>query len=208
MTCSLCNSTLPKKDYNGFRHCPCCKAYVKDPNTYYSSTKERDHYLQHNNDIHHKGYQNFVSDLRDTVLQYCTPEQLGLDFGCGSAPVTTHLLRQHKYNIDLYDPYFYPNQDYKKNKYHYIFSCEVFEHLHHPKKEIEALLSILEPTGIIFIKTHLFTNQTNFDSWYYIKDLTHVFIYTPDTFKYIAEKYDLEIITMTQRIIVLRKNVS
>lgn len=205
MNCPLCQQELHHKNISGFYLCTNCHGYVKDNQLRYNPEQEKQHYLMHNNDVKDKGYQNFVTDLVDQISLHCTKDQKGLDFGCGSAPVTSYLLQKREYTIDLYDPYFAPEIDYKSNTYDYIFSCEVFEHFYWPKKEIETLLSILKPNGHLMIKTHLYNQKIDFDSWYYIKDLTHVFIYTKETMEYIAKKYNLEILLMEQRLIVLRK---
>ncbi|WP_461754367.1 class I SAM-dependent methyltransferase [Myroides sp. LJL115] len=205
MKCPLCKEELHQKNTSGFYLCTQCYGYVKDSQFHYSKKQEKQHYLMHNNDVEDIGYQNFVKDLVDQITHHCTSEQQGLDFGCGSAAVTSYLLKKKGYNIDLYDPYFAPEVDYKNNAYDYIFSCEVFEHFYYPKKEIETLLSILKPNGHLIIKTHLYSGELDFDSWYYIKDLTHVFIYTKRTIAYIAQKYNLDILLLQERLIVLRK---
>jgi hypothetical protein len=52
--------------------------------------------------------------------------------------------------------------------------------------------------------TLLFDNEMNFDTWFYKKDPTHVFIYRKETFLFIAKKYNLEIDVLTDRFIVLK----
>lgn len=205
MNCPLCEEKLYHKNTSSFYPCANCLGYVKDSLLRYDSKQERNHYLFHNNDVHDLGYQNFVADLVDQITLRCTKEQKELDFGSGSAPVTSYLLQKNGYTIDLYDPYFAPEVDYKNNTYDYIFSCEVFEHFYFPKKEIETLLSILKSNGHLIIKTHLYSEEFDFDSWYYLKDLTHVFIFTKKTMAYIAQRYNLDILLIQERLIVLRK---
>ena len=130
---------------------------------------------------------------------------LGLDYGCGKGPVITHQLKAKGFLIDLYDPYFYPDTSYLHKTYDYIFSCEVFEHFYHPFDEITKLRKLLNPGGLLIIKTHLFNNQTDFKNWYYRKDQTHVFIYTFKTFEYIAEHFGFDIVRLSEKLVVLRK---
>lgn len=129
----------------------------------------------------------------------------GLDYGCGKGPVISKQLLEKGFEIDLYDPYFYPDTSYLNKCYDFIFSCEVFEHFYHPFDEINKLHSILKPKGLLIIKTHLFNHQTDFKNWYYRKDQTHVFIYTFKTFEYIAEHFGFDIVTLSEKLVVLKK---
>ena len=105
----------------------------------------------------------------------------------------------------LFDPFFHPDENYINHSYDYIFSCEVFEHFHEPKQEIEKLLQLLKPGGRLYIMTHLYDLKINFEHWYYRNDPTHVFIYTHRTIEFIAEKYALTLEEQTDRLVVLRK---
>ena len=53
--------------------------------------------------------------------------------------------------------------------------------------------------------TMLYNDQIDFNTWFYRKDPTHVFIYRKETFEYIAQKHKLEIVSLTNRFIALRK---
>ncbi|MDM1355915.1 class I SAM-dependent methyltransferase [Myroides marinus] len=205
MNCTLCHTPLVNKIDNEYYICSTCEAYLKDEVHYFNSEKEKNHYECHNNDVNDIGYQNFTAPVTNTVLENCTPDMLGLDYGCGKGPVITKQLVEKGYKVNLYDPYFHPDTAYLDSQYDYIFSCEVFEHFYNPLEEIKKLSSILKQRGILIIKTHLYNNQTDFKNWYYRKDLTHVFIYTFKTFEYIAEYFNYEVITLTERLVVLKK---
>ncbi|MDR2223763.1 MAG: class I SAM-dependent methyltransferase [Flavobacteriaceae bacterium] len=205
MHCTLCQSLLENKIDESYYICTTCYAYVKDNQLYYTKEKEKQHYECHNNDINDLGYQKFTSPITDTILERCTPTMIGLDYGCGKGPVITHQIKSKGYQVNLYDPYFHPDLSYLDTNYDYIFSCEVFEHFYHPDIEIKKLTSLLKTGGLLLIKTHLFTEQTDFKNWYYRKDETHVFIYTFKTFEYIAHTYGYKIDTLTERLIILQK---
>lgn len=206
MNCTLCNTSLNQKADNIYFICQNCGAYVKDKELYFDETKEKNHYEQHQNDIHDIGYQKFTAPVTETILNLCTTDMLGLDYGCGKGPVITEQLKAKGFLIDLYDPYFYPDTTYKNKMYDFIFSCEVFEHFYHPFDEITKLRTLLNPGGLLIIKTHLFDYHTDFQNWYYRKDLTHVFIYTFKTFEYIAEHFEFDIVRLSEKLVVLRKN--
>lgn len=206
MNCTLCQTFLTIKADDDYYICTNCNGYLKNQHLYFNSENEKKHYEQHNNDVNDVGYQHFTAPITNTVLDQCTPDMLGLDYGCGKGPVITAQLTAKGYQVHLYDPYFYPDTSYLNNRYDYIFSCEVFEHFYNPFSEISKLHSILNSGGLLIIKTHLYNNQTDFKNWYYRKDLTHVFIYTFKTMEYIAQHFGFDVITLNKKLIVLKKN--
>lgn len=205
MNCTLCATVLNKRADALYYICEGCGAYVKDNALYFNGVQEKAHYEQHNNDVNDIGYQKFTSPVTSQILERCTPEMLGLDFGCGKGPVITKQLRDKGYQVNLYDPFFYPNPTYIDFMYDYIFSCEVFEHFYCPMKEISKLYNLLKPNGYLIIMTHLYNNQQDFEKWYYRKDLTHVFIYTVQTIEFIANNFGFELMEQSERLVVLRK---
>lgn len=205
MNCTLCHSLLTEKADDEYYICNICNAYLKPRHLYFSGEEEKSHYENHNNDVNDTGYQTFTAPVTNALLKYCSTEMIGLDYGCGKGPVITHQLKARGFSIDLYDPYFYPDTSYLNKQYDYIFSCEVFEHFYHPQKEINQLKSLLKQGGLLIVKTHLFNNQTDFKNWYYRKDKTHVFIYTFKTFEYIVRHFAFDVVVLTEKLIVLRK---
>lgn len=205
MNCTLCETKLYETADEYYYICSTCGAYVKDEKYYLSSKKEKKRYKEHDNDVHDEGYQNFTSPITDAILEDHNADQLGLDYGSGTGPVISKQLRDQGYQVKLYDPFFHPDKDYLNHRYDYVFSCEVFEHFYEPKQEIEKLLELLKPKGRLYIMTHLYSPEIEFENWYYRNDPTHVFIYTSKTIAFIAKKYRLEIEEMTDRLIVLRK---
>lgn len=205
MKCTLCDTVLYKMADEYYFICDTCGAYVKDEKHYLNSKEEKDRYKEHNNDINDPHYQNFTSPITDAIFENHNKEQFGLDYGSGTGPVISKQLQDKGYHVKLYDPYFHPDQDYINHRYDYIFSCEVFEHFHEPKKEIEKLLQLLKPGGRLYIMTHLFNPELDFTDWYYRNDPTHVFIYTFKTIEFIVKKYALAIEELTDRLIIVRK---
>ncbi|NLZ95684.1 MAG: class I SAM-dependent methyltransferase [Bacteroidales bacterium] len=205
MKCTLCDTELLEKVDEYYFICNTCGAYVKDKKYYLNSREERERYKEHDNDVHDKEYQNFTSPITDAILENHNAEQLGLDYGSGTGPVISKQLHDQGYQLKLYDPFFHPDEDYLYHRYDYIFSCEVFEHFYEPKQEIEKLLELLKPKGILYIMTHLYDADIEFENWYYRNDPTHVFIYTSKTIEFIAKEYHLEIEEITDRLIVLKR---
>lgn len=207
MNCPLCKSTLTNKKDEYYYNCDQCKAIVKDEKYYITSEEEKARYETHNNDVNDLGYQNFTMPITNYVIENFNTNNKGLDFGSGTGPVISTMLMKKDYNVVQYDPFFTPNHELLNNKYDYIFSCEVFEHFHHPKKEIDKLLSILKSNGTILVMTMLYNDNIDFRGWNYRNDDTHVFIYRKETIEYIAEEWNLEIDVLTDRLIAFRKKV-
>jgi 2-polyprenyl-3-methyl-5-hydroxy-6-metoxy-1,4-benzoquinol methylase len=205
MICTLCSSRLITKKDPSYYDCDLCRALVKDENQYLSPAEEKAHYETHNNDVDDIRYQKFTMPITNYVLANCLPTNKGLDFGSGTGPVITSMLRKKDYDVVVYDPFFAPNHNIFKTTYDYILSCEVFEHLNNPKKEIDRLTSLLKPNGLLLIMTLLYNDQVDFKTWHYRRDPTHIFIYRKETIEYIAKVQQLDILVLTDRFIVLRK---
>ncbi len=205
MVCTLCNSALIDKKDSYYYDCNVCKAIVKDTQYYLNAEEEKVRYETHNNDVNDSGYQNFTSPITNYVLEHFLPEHKGLDFGSGTGPVISSMLTKKKYDIVQYDPFFAPNEEVLQHNYDYIVSCEVFEHFYHPKQEIDRLTALLNTNGALLIMTLLYNDQMDFDTWFYRKDPTHVFIYRKETIEYIARQQNLTIDVLGERLISLRK---
>lgn len=205
MNCTLCASALIDKKDACYYNCDLCKALVKDEKYYLTADEEKARYETHNNDVNDIGYQNFTMPITNYVLEKFLPMHKGLDFGSGTGPVISSMLTEKGYNIVQYDPFFAPNKNVLNNRYDYIVSCEVFEHFHKPKIEIDGLISLLNNNGVLLIMTMLYNDQIDFKGWNYRNDDTHVFIYRKETIEYIANENNLEIDILTDRFVVLRK---
>ena len=181
MICTLCGSELIHKKDKYYYDCDICRAIVKDEKYYLTADEEKARYETHNNDINDIRYQNFTSPITNYVIDKFLPEHKGLDFGSGTGPVISSMLIKKGYNIVQYDPFFAPNIKILNNMYDYIVCCEVIEHFHNPKMEIEKLISLLKANGRLLIMTMIYNDRINFENWNYRNDSTHVFIYRKET---------------------------
>lgn len=173
-----------------------------DPGYYISEESEITRYKEHNNNVHDLGYQKFVQPIVNSVLSDFNPTATGLDFGCGTGPVITKLLRDNKYNIQTYDPFFDNNPEALETTYNYIVCCEVIEHFHHPLKEFQLLKSLLRPNGKLYCMTDVFHEKINFEHWYYKNDETHVIFYHKNSFDWIAQHLNFSKVTVQNRLII------
>jgi SAM-dependent methyltransferase len=205
MKCLLCNTTTKRlityktKDYY---KCPTCDGISLNPAHFVSEAQEVSRYKNHQNDVHDVGYQNFVKPIVYGVQNDFNTKHIGLDFGCGTGPVITKLLREKNYTITTYDPFFDNNLNALKTTYNFIVCCEVIEHFHQPLKEFNLLKSLLKPSGKLYCMTHIYSETINFENWYYKNDETHVFFYHQNTFQWILNQVGFSKVTINNRLII------
>lgn len=197
MQCTLCEAPLPIKLDEEYYECGRCHALLKDERFYPSRERERDFYLTHNNDVNDPRYQKFTAPISGYVLKHFGPDDRGLDFGSGTGPVISKVLKDHQYQIQQYDPYFANHPEVLTEKYDYIVSCEVIEHFYHPRKEFTRLRKMLNPRGQLICMTSLYHPGIVFSGWRYRKDPTHVIIYQQATVEYIAEAFDFKSVAVS-----------
>lgn len=204
--CRLCNELSPIFHLNNEKYylqCPNCNGIFMSKQFLPDDSFEIDRYKAHNNDVNDIGYQKFVSPITNSILNDFDKEHNGLDFGSGTGPVISAVIREKGYNIETYDPYFDFRPELLNDSYDYIACCEVVEHFHNPQLEFEKLKSLLKPTGKLYIMTDLFNEEINFDDWYYKNDPTHVFIFQESTFAWIKETFGFKSLEFQDRLITL-----
>lgn len=176
------------------------------PQHYLSHKEEKARYLTHNNDVNDPRYRKFVRPVIRAVITYTHPNHVGLDYGAGTGPVITKLLREKGYTMTTYDPIFIPNSEVLNDTYDFIVCCEVVEHFHNPQREFERFYKLLNPCGLLVIKTELLTTDIDFPNWYYIKDPTHTIFYNPNGMHFLLRQYDMEILKISPRLLIAKKN--
>lgn len=190
MKCRLCDGV--SRDYHEYSgklywQCENCRAVFLAPEFYIDPHLEQSRYLEHNNDVTDPRYQEFVSPITLGVKENFPVTSKGLDYGCGTGPVAAVELEKSGYHVALYDPYFAKNPEALRDTYDFIICCEVMEHFHDPYMEFSRLHNLLLPQGKLFCKTTVFSEKTDFSSWYYKNDPTHVFFYTPESLEWIKQ---------------------
>ena len=204
MKCNLCNSKTTlfhTSNHKMYYKCSTCAAILMHPDHYPSTNNEKKRYLEHNNNVHDLGYQKFVNPIVNAVQKDFNNTTSGLDFGCGTGPVISKLLRDKNYSIATFDPFFDNNLNALKTTYNFIVCCEVIEHFHNPLKEFKLLKSLLKPKGKLYCMTDLFSANINFKNWYYKDDDTHVIFYHKNTFKWIEKNVGFSKVTVNNRLI-------
>jgi len=70
-----------------------------------------------------------------------------------------------------------------------VACCEVIEHFYNPSKEFKLLKELLAPNAKLYCMTDIYNENTDFASWYYKNDATHVFFYHAKTFEWIQKEF-------------------
>ena len=203
--CPLCNSSskvlyhLKKRLYH---QCENCQGIFVDRTLILDNYEEKKRYEEHNNDVNDPGYQRFVSPITSSILRDYTESDKGLDFGSGTGPVISKVLKDNNYNIVQYDPFFCNVPDVLNYRYDYIACCEVIEHMHDPKKEFILLKKLLQPKGRLYCMTLLYDDSIDFHTWNYKDDHTHVFIFQEETIKWVQKEIGFNNVKIDNRLVI------
>ena len=209
ITCPLCESKdysqIHKDSLREYLSCSGCE-FVFVPKPYHlSETDEKLRYDTHNNNPMDVRYRQFLSQLTEPLLKKIPDDSYGLDFGSGPGPTLSLMLEEKGHHVELYDK-FYASNDYVFNKlFDFITATEVIEHLRNPMLEFKRLASTLRVGGYIALMTHLLTEETDFRSWYYKNDPSHIGFFNQKSLNYLAEELGFEINVYSERVIFLKK---
>lgn len=194
--CVVC-STLASKHFfqdkfRAYRRCHVCSIIFVPEEFYVSAESEKARYEEHNNNPNDVRYRNFLERIALPIRERFEKGARGLDFGCGPTPLLSDILKADGFEMEVYDPFYVNDESVLEQKYDFIVSTEVFEHLKSPLSEFEKLFSLLKPNGVLAIMTRPYDESIDFKTWHYKNDRTHICFYTVETFNWIAVRLGLE----------------
>jgi len=191
--CPLCGAestvalaAVRKRNY--FSCADCALAFL-DPAQLPSKEEELAEYRLHRNDPADPRYRAFLCRLTDPLLARLRPGDRGLDFGCGPGPAVSVMLREQGFSVQDWDPFFRPDEGALQAPYDFITCTEAAEHFHHPATEFRRLDSLLRPGGVLGVMTSMLMPATSFADWHYIREITHVSFYRPETMLWLATAF-------------------
>jgi hypothetical protein len=208
VVCPLCGSATEafyRDGWRDYRRCRRC-ALVHVPRTQHlDHSAELAEYRRHDNRVDDPGYRRFLSRLAEPVLARVRPPARGLDFGCGPGPALAAMLQEAGIDMDLYDPFFHLDPAVFQRRYTLITASEVVEHLARPGFELERLWSLLSPGGWLGVMTQRLPGETAFAGWGYRREPTHVSFFAEQTFRYLAELWQADLVFPHSTVALLRK---
>ena len=192
MKCIVCHSSAIHDfvtfDLKRYWKCQNCEAKFLDKRHFLQNDDEREHYTNHENRIDDPYYRRFLDKLKKPLDQLLLPGDVGLDYGCGNGPALADMFRKDGFEVDLYDPFFFPDKTIFNRKYDFITCTETVEHFNDPFQEFAKINSLLKAGGKLGLMTCFSTSDDAFESWHYRRDPTHVVFYNERTFKVISSQ--------------------
>lgn len=205
MNCLLCHTPSHFIENEVFS-CSHCRLIFKNPKLHLNSVDDIKRYSTHQNNEHDQGYIDFLNRLVIPLKNFLPEHFSALDFGCGPGPTLALLLTDEGGNVLNYDPLFFNNQEALKNTYDVVATTEVVEHFKRPEADWSLLISLVKPNGLLAVMTQFVQVSTDYPSWWYKNDPTHVVFYSEETFSYLAKRFQLEILYNDKHsVIIFRK---
>ena len=192
MKCIVCHSQNIKSfgifDFKHYWKCDFCEAKFLDKCHFLQRTDEKKHYSNHKNCVNDLAYRSFLEKLKEPLKRLLLRGDVGLDYGCGKGPALADMFRQDGFEIELYDPFFFPNKTIFNKKYDFITCTETVEHFHDPFHEFIKIDGLLKASGKLGLMTCFSTADDAFENWHYRRDPTHVVFYKESTFEVISSQ--------------------
>ena len=204
--CKLAKGTLFHQEKRNYYRCPNCEFVFVPQHQFLSSSEEKAVYDQHENSPDDQRYREFLSRLMIPMQELLPPNSNGLDFGSGPGPTLSVMFEELGHQMEIYDPFYAPENNYSAKHYDFISTSEVVEHLHEPREELDRLWACLNPNGILGIMTKRVVPES-FATWHYIRDPTHVSFFSLNTFQWLAKHWQAELMVPGSDVVIFRKNV-
>lgn len=166
---------------------------------------EKHRYSQHKNSIEDLNYLKFLDKLVTPLKAYLNHTDTGLDYGCGPSVVLAQYLSLQGFTSLHYDPLFFPSTNNLQRQYNFITCTEVIEHLYQPLKVFKQINSLLKPGAYLGLMTKLYQCKTQFATWHYHNDITHVSFYSKETINWIAKQFFWKVLFLSEQVIILQK---
>ncbi|WP_193432820.1 class I SAM-dependent methyltransferase [Microbulbifer mangrovi] len=207
--CPLCRHPAAqfyhRDKFRSYYQCVECALVFVPPEYHLSRQAEKAYYDLHENSAEDEGYRRFLSRCATPLLERLVAPSLGLDFGCGPAPVLAQILAQNGHTMATYDLYYQPDESVLSQYYDFIVTTEVVEHLGEPVSVLEVLWQRINPGGVLAIMTKLVASPERFANWHYIRDPTHIVFFSTQTFHWLAQHLGAQVTFLDSDVIFLNK---
>ncbi len=198
LICKSANSTIAfeqrwKNLERNHYKCHVCDCIFVPYKYHLDTGRQKQRYLEHNNDPTDPRYRKFLSRATIPLLKHINKGSVGIDYGSGPGPTISPMLQKHGLKTINFDPIFAPNKSVLSYKYDFITCTETAEHFSNPLKEFGIFQKLLKPKGVLVVMTSLLDTCDDFSNWYYNHDPTHIVFYSKSTMKWINRKFNWEI---------------
>lgn len=189
-----------------YYRCPACALVFLDPAHHLPPEDERARYETHRNDPGDARYRAFLDRLASPLRTKLAPGAEGLDYGSGPGPTLSRMLEEHGFRMSVYDPFFAPDRAVLERRYDFVTCTETAEHFFDPAAEFARFGSLVRPGGWLAVMTGVLTEDIDFDTWWYVRDPTHVCFYTPATLRWIADRLGWSLERPADNVALFRRN--
>lgn len=186
--------------------CGNCQLVFADANSHLTADDEVAIYQQHENNPADVRYRAFLNKLAAPLSEKLAGIGFsGLDFGCGPGPTLSLMLQETGQHMAVFDPYFANNPAVLTQQYDFICCTEAIEHFYHPATEWAVWLTLLKAGGWLGLMTKLAPSATEFASWHYKNDPTHVCFFSRETFSFLAKRDGFSVEFIGNDVILMQK---
>jgi hypothetical protein len=175
-----------------FFKCLNCQLVFVPPQFHISEVNEKERYDLHQNSFEDQNYRDFLGKFINHLIPHLQPGAYGLDYGSGPVPVLSMIMAERGFTVDNYDLYYSQNISLLHRQYDFLTCTETVEHFRSPLKDWMTLTSLVKKGGWIGIMTELVSEQTEFASWHYKGDPTHLCFYSKETLLWLANYFQLK----------------
>lgn len=176
--CPVCQSSAKfyaQDKMRSYGNCENCRLIFVPRESLIAPEAEAERYKLHENSDEDPGYHQYLEEIALAIMKKLKHHKSGLDFGCGKSQILESIFTKQRYEMDSFDVYFLNRREIWNKKYDFIILSEVIEHLREPLFIMNSIRSLLNPDGLIFIKTKYHPNDpAAFLKWFYRRDITHV----------------------------------
>lgn len=189
-----------------YLRCDVCRLIFVPPEFHLSLAGEKAEYDLHENSPDDPGYRKFLGRLFEPVNDRIAAGSTGLDFGSGPGPTLSVMFEEAGHDVEIYDPFYSPDETPLTRQYDFVTASEVVEHFRNPADDLQRLWSCVKPGGLLGIMTKQVIDQASFANWHYKNDPTHISFFSRETFNWLAEDWLAELTFVGSDVMLLSKS--
>lgn len=208
-TCPLCLDEGAQEYHRDklrpYFRCPSCALVFVPALFHLTPREEMQRYEMHQNNPKDEAYREFLMKLGAPLIERLEKGARGLDYGSGPGPTLSLILTEQGFPTDIYDPFFADNPAVLEETYDFLSCTETVEHFRNPARHWQKIFDLVKVGGWIGVMTSLMTKNTDFNTWHYARDDTHIAFYSNETMEWIAKNFDVELEIIGDSVVLMKK---